>query len=132
MTTGGTVDGTPAELRLGKDARQDDSDLITAALNDIDGALEPLIRMLVREARAEERERITGPLRDEIQRLRMALQVCEHTLHLQNPSMEDLHAASYASGAYVAGSWQPEYVEDDLPGFQYNDEPRDPPLDGAP
>lgn len=86
---------------------------------------------LVEQARAGERERVAHSPWDEIQRLRMALQVCEHTLHLQNPSMEDLHAGSYASSAWVNGSWQPYDVEEDLPSFGYRDDPRDPPLDGA-
>lgn len=60
-------------------------------------------------------------LQAEVDRLRKALQVCEHTVHLVAPAVEDLHAAQQASGAYQT-DWQPEWVRDDLPDFEYREE----------
>jgi len=56
----------------------------------------------------------------EVRRLRMALQVCEHTVHLVSPTEADVAAAQQASGAYCT-DWSPEDVRDDLPDFEYRE-----------
>lgn len=70
---------------------------------------------------ASEVEELAIELADErmlTERLAKALQVCEHTLHLVNPSSADIHAAQQASGAWVT-DWRPDEVYDDLPEFAY-------------
>lgn len=60
--------------------------------------------------------------RAEVERLRAALQVCEHVLTRAEPTDDQLHAGQQAAGAPYT-DWTPERVWDDLPDFKYPKEP---------
>ncbi len=58
----------------------------------------------------------------EIERLRKALQVCEHHAGLTRPTDAETMAAQEASAAWWT-NWQPEHVNNDLPEFKYREQP---------